>query len=289
MCVKYLFSLLLLVPVIMPVYAQEDEDRIRYSYDLSTVYDDNIRRAKYDADIREDSLFNLSFRAHKKLWNSRFSQLGIAAKVEAEKYSTFDTLDNVGFGVGLKYSFSFSSGFSAPLYSLKLDLGGIKSESEMRTADTASLGLEINKWLTNTISLTAGYKAKLQDSQSEVFDTMEHQFFANLDLELSARHLFYLTYHYIAGDIVSSATPKIAIINAADAIEPDDAFGGIAANQFAYRLDAVSQVVTLGYNAAISGNLSLDLSLRYINSEATQDPFIYYDRTIVRASLVGRF
>ena len=79
------------------------------------------------------------------------------------------------------------------------------------------------------------------------------------------------------------------IINAADAIEPDDAFGGIAVNQFAYRLDAVSHVVTLGYNAAISRNLSLDLSLRYVDSEATEDPFIYYDRSIVRASLVGRF
>ena len=286
---KVLFAILVLGTVSLPLSAQADEDSIRFSYDLSAVYDDNIRRAKYDEDIREDSIFNLSFRAQKKLSSTRFSQLGIAARVEAEKYSTFDTLDNISFGVGLKYSFGFSAAFTAPLYSLKLDAGGVESESEMRTANSASLGLEMNRWLTNTISLTAGYKAKLQDSQSEVFDTVEHQFFANLDLELSARHLFYLTYHYIAGDIVSSATPKIAIINAADAIEPDDAFGGIAANQFAYRLDAVSQVVTLGYNAAISRNLSLDLSLRYVDSEATEDPFIYYDRSIVRASLVGRF
>ena len=281
--------MLVLVTFAMPLSARASEDSIRFSYDLSAIYDDNIRRAKYDEDIREDSVLNLSFRAQKNLSSSRFSKLGIAAKVDAEKFSTFDTLDNVSFGVGLKYSFGFSSAFTAPMYSLKLDAGGVESESEMRTANTASVGLEMNKWLTNKISLTTGYKAKLQDSQSEVFDTVEHQFFANLDLELSARHLFYLTYHYIAGDIVSSATPKIAIINAADAIEPDDAFGGIAANQFAYRLDAVSHVVTLGYNAAISGNLSLDLSYRFIDSEATVDPFIYYDRSIVRASLVGRF
>jgi len=263
--------------------------KIRYSYDVSAVYDDNVRRAKYDADIREDSLLNLSWQANSKVWNSQYTQLFLGARAELEKYSTFDTLDNISYGLNLRYRFAFGSGFSSPVYALKFDVGGIEAESEMRTSNTASAGLELNTWLSNTINLTAGYKGKFRDSRSEVFDTMEHQFFANFDLELSPRHLLYFTYHYITGDIVSSATPKLGFINAADAIEPDDAFGGVAANQFAYRIDAVSNVITLGYNMAYSRKLSFDLSARFVDSEATRDASIYYERLLLRASLIGRF
>ena len=267
----------------------EEENRIRFSYELSAATDDNVRRAQYPEDIREDNMLNLSFKAKRRLWGSRYSQFGIGARLELEQYATFDRLDNRLYEVQLKYNFAFGSEFTSAVYALKLDLGGIDSESEMRSSDTMGLSLELNRWLSSALNLTAGMKLRNQESQSRVFDTSEFLMFANLDLELSRRHLLYFTYHYISGDIVSSATPRLKIINAADAIEPDDAFGGVALNQFAYRLDADSQVMTLGYNAGLSGKLSLDLSLRIIDSVATADDSIYYDRMILRASLVGRF
>jgi hypothetical protein len=120
-----------------------------------------------------------------------------------------------------------------------------------------------------------------------VFDTVDNRLFVNIDLNLSKANLLYGTYTFITGDFVSSGTPDIYIINAADAIEPDDAFGGVATNQFAYRLDGNTNVITLGYNRIMSRKISLDFSYRYVDSEAKGG--ITYDRTIVRFSLLGRF
>ena len=48
-------------------------------------------------------------------------------------------------------------------------------------------------------------------------------------------------------------------------------------------------VLTLGYNRIITPDLSFDISARFVDSEAKDDDSIGYERTIVRASLLGRF
>ena len=159
----------------------------------------------------------------------------------------------------------------------------------MRDSTLLTLSAEMNKWLTTTMNMTAGLQWRERDASSEVFDTSEARIFANLDTELSKRDLVYTTLAYIDGDVVSSASPTLDIINAADAIEPDDAFGGIEANQFAYRIDAETWVVTLGYNRAMSRSWSLDFSARFVESESKKDSNIGYERQILRASILGRF
>ena len=47
--------------------------------------------------------------------------------------------------------------------------------------------------------------------------------------------------------------------------------GGIDSNQFAYRLEADTLVYTLGYNRVFTRDLSMDLSVRYVDSEAQDD------------------
>ena len=267
----------------------EDATSFHFSYELTAAYDDNIRRAKYDVDIRDDVLTGLALGVKSITHLSDATLLNLGLKFEAEQYDVFTELDNSKIEGSLAYVFSFSSSFSASRYALKMKLGGIDSNSEMRTANTASVGLDINKWLTTTIHMTAGYTFKLQDAQSEVFDVEENLLMINFDVDLTPRQLIYFTYHYIDGEIVSSATPKLGFINAAQAIEPDDAFGGFTTNQFVYRIAAESNVFTLGYNAAISRSVSLDLSFRFVDSVATQDENIYYERQIIRASLLGRF
>ena len=159
----------------------------------------------------------------------------------------------------------------------------------MRDSTLLTLTAEMNKWLTTTINMTAGLHLRERESVSEVYDTSEARIFVNFDTELSKRDLVYTTFMYIDGDIVSSAEPTLDIINASDAIEPDDAFGGIEANQFAYRLDAETFVITLGYNRILTRDLSLDFSARFVDSEAKDDDNLGYERTILRASILGRF
>jgi FimV-like protein len=259
----------------------------RYSYDLSVANDDNIRRAQNEVDIRADNILNLTFNAKAGTSLSRFSLLSYGGSISAERFSTFSELDNLSFNANVRYRFAFASDFGSPIYSIALKVGGIESDKVSRDSSLYSVGFGLSKRMTNTMNMTLGIDYKQRESRSQVFDTVENRLFANLDINLSKKALLYSTYTYIIGDIVSSATPTLAIINASDAIEPDDAFGGITTNQFIYRLDSDTQVITLGYNHIITAKTSLDFSYRYVKTVSEGN--IEYDRSIFRASLLGRF
>ena len=261
----------------------------RYSYDVAVVDDDNLRLAQDEDDIREDVILSGTLKATAGRSLDSFTILNYGGSFTYSKFDTFDTLDHYEFDVNARYRFALKSGFAAPIYSLRASLGGMEFDSEMRDSTVMSLSAEINKWLTTTLNTTFGLGIKTRESVSDVFDLDEARMFANLDINFSDDDLIYTTLSYIQGDTVSSATPSLGIINASDAIEPDDAFGGIDANQFAYRLDSQTWVLTLGYNRILNRDLSLDLSARFVDSEAREDEDIYYERTILRASLLGRF
>lgn len=266
---------------------KQDNPLFRYSYDVSIAHDDNIRRAQNEVDIRADNILNLTLNAKAGKSLGRFSLLTYGGSISAEKFATFKELDNLSFNANVRYRFSFASGFTSPIYTIGFKVGGIASDKVARDSTVYSANLGLNKWITNSINMSLGLDHKQRESRSRVFDTVENRLFANFDISLSKKSLLYSTYTYIVGDIVSSATPTLAIINASEVIEPDDAFGGIRTNQFAYRLDSDTQVITLGYNQIISAKTSLDFSYRYVKTESEGN--IEYDRSIFRASLLGRF
>ena len=268
---------------------KEGPPPIRFSYELAYIDDDNIRLAQEEEDIRSDQILSAALRAKggKSLDSHTIFNYGASATLN--KHDTFDTLDNYEIEANVRYRFALSSGFTSPIYTLGARIGGQEFDTEMRDATFVQLSADLNKWITNTINMTTGLDFNKRDSKSEVFDTEDARIFLNFDTNFTNRDLVYTTFTYITGDTVSSSTPSLGIIEVADAIEPDDAFGGVEANQFAYRIDSNTVVFTLGYNRIMSRNVSLDFSARYVESEAKDDSDIMYDRTILRASLLGRF
>jgi FimV-like protein len=261
----------------------------RYSYDIAFIDDDNLRLAQEDEDIRADRSLSATVRARGGTSLDKFSILNYGASGTYNKFDAFDTLDNYEVEANVRYRFALTSSFTSPIYSLGARIGGREFDTEMRDATFVVLSADLNKWITNTINMTTGVGLNAQESKSEVFDTSEARIFINFDTNFSKTDLVYTTFTYITGDTVASATPSLDIINVADAIEADDAFGGIAANQFAYRFKADTVVLTLGYNRIFTPDLSLDVSARFVESEAQDDGDITYERTIFRASLLGRF
>ena len=261
----------------------------RYSYDLAAINDSNVRLAQNEIDIRNDAIFSATLNARGGIPLDSFTIWNYGASATYNSFSTFDGLNNIDFNFNTKYRFALASGFTSPIYSLGLKIGGVEYDTEMRDATVMSLSADLNKWITNTINMTAGWAFKTQESKSEAYDTSENRLFVNFDTNFSKTDLVYTTLTYITGDVVSSASPTLAIINAADAIEPDDAFGGITTNQFAYRLDAETFVITLGYNKILNQSLSIDVSARIVDTVSSVDSDIGYERTLLRASLLGRF
>ncbi|MCP4431487.1 MAG: hypothetical protein GY806_10950 [Gammaproteobacteria bacterium] len=259
----------------------------RYTYDISVINDDNIRLAQNDLDIRSDLVTSMALQAKGTLELDKFSILDFGTRATYNKFKTFDTLDSLDFDINARFRFGFNAGFTAPTYFVGGSIGGTEfTETEMRDSNHISLSAGLNKWITNTISMNLGWGYRKHESKSRAYDTSQNSLFVNLDTNLSSTSLVYTTITYATGDIVSSATPTLDIINAADVIEPDDAFGGIGLNQFAYRIDTDTIIFTFGYNKIITQGLSLDVSARFVESTASS---IGYDRTLLTAGLLGRF
>jgi len=269
--------------------SRERRPLLRYSYDISVAADDNIRLAQNDLDIRSDLLTSATIKAKGGMALDKFSNWSYGARVTYNSFDTFDTLNNIDFDINTRFSFSFTSGFSAPIYSVGVKLGGSEFDTVMRDSTYISLSADLNKQLTTTINMSTGWRYKQQESKSKVFDISENRIFVNFDTNFSKKDLVYITLSYIAGDVVSSATPSVGIINAAEAVEADDAFGGIAFNQFAYRLEANTFVFTVGYNRPLTRGLSVDFSAQFVDTQSTEDSAIGYERSILTASLLGRF
>src|SRR5690606_27916984 len=95
-------------------------------------------------------------------------------------------------------------------------------ETDVRDSNISDFGFRVTKRITNRITTTGGVTYTERSARGEVFDLEQIRYFINLDYSLTSRVALYTTYNHIDGDVFSTATPTIQIINWADAIEPDN-------------------------------------------------------------------
>lgn len=270
--------------------AATDPALARFSVDgeLGYAADDNVTRAARAHEILEDRFATV---AAGIVWRQPFARhLRAVTRAFAryEGYEDFSELSNVAGGASLNLQFRPSGNLLAPTFAVFGKAQSTDYGSAMRDGYLYSWGVSMEKPLTDRIVTSVTLAANERDSKSEVFDTGEVSAALNLDYQFTRRVATYLGYQYLDGDIVSTASPFwLAIINEATAIQADDAFGGAAANRFAYRLEGETQLVTVGMNFSFDEHHALDLSGRH--AEAESDGGIRYKRTSVNLAYLLRF
>jgi hypothetical protein len=256
-------------------------------YETTVFTDDNIGRAQADADIQDDIVFVGKADANYTWELSPSRALTAAGFVQIEEFTDYDGLSNTQYGATLDYRFQTRAGFTAPIYSIFVGLSEGDFETDIRDGDTIDFGFRITRRLTDRITGTAGATLTDRKARGEVFDLERTRYFLNADYRINAKWSAYMTYNYIDGDVFSSATPTLPILNWADAIEPDNAFGGLANNKLVYRLDAVTTIVRLGVNLGIDHTNALDISIDDLHSNAAGPN--EYDRFSAAVTFLHRF
>lgn len=256
--------------------------------ETSIIYDNNIGKSQWEGDIEEDLFFSGSAQASYTKALGFSQALTFTAEARVEEFQDFDGLSNTQAGGTVDYRFQTRSGFTAPTYSIFLRAMQADFETDIRDSNTYDLGLSVTRRLTTRITGTLGMTATRRDAdQGEVFNLERTRYFGNLDWMLSQRVAIYSTYSFIDGDVFSTATPTVPIINWAEAIEPDNAFGGVDNNKFVYRLDAETRILRLGINIALGHKSAIDISVDQLESDGAGP--IEYDLTSVAASFFYRF
>lgn len=258
-----------------------------YGFETSAMFDDNIGRSQHAADIEQDYLFSSSVDASYTWGLSELKALTLQGALQDERFFDFDKLSNTRVGLTVDYRFQTRLGFTAPSYSFFARVTEADFETDIRDATTAELGFRVTRRLTNIITGTLGLVASDSTADGEVFDQQRTRYFGNIDYRITNRWSAYVTYNFIDGDVFSTATPTLPILNWADAIEADNAFGGGANNRFAYRLDAKTTIWRLGGNYGIDAKNAIDISVDILESDAAGPN--EYDRLSAAATFLHRF
>lgn len=296
---------LLLLLVALPA-AAEREDSWDIGVELSVLSDDNVTRARGWRDVEEDVITHVRADVRYALDFSLNQGLILTGHVLDESYRDFDGVSSVQAGLEAEYRFRTRSGFGAPVYSLYISSTQADYETDIRDGDTREYGLRVSRQFTDRIALAAGAARSERVAEGLVFDLEQTKYFAQLDYRVPNLFHTYLAYYSIDGDVhtISSVAPA-DYGNSYDAVEWDPAFSMVN-RRWAYRLDARTDVLRLGFGFSVDGNNSIDVSLDDIGSESSGSGAygstpgapgygggggnsLTYDATIIAAGYFHRF
>ena len=148
-------------------------------------------------------------------------------------------------------------------------------------------------------NVSGGAEYFYRDSEGSVWDLDHVRGFLNGGVSIWRGWSAYGSYSFLNGDVASTAQTQFSdgsvpgdifgLIDAAKAIEPDDAFNKEYPDRrwTAYRLSAISHAGKFGIKKQFAHNFTLDVSVFsvWVNAKADNE----YDTQIYRASLLKRF
>jgi len=259
----------------------------RYSGNAGLSYDSNPANIRSGAAELPASFFAAGFNAERSAGLSTQSALLWRLSLNGEAYERHERLSNAKAGSLLRVSTRWDEGFYAPLLAAWVSAAYAESGSRIRTGSEYRGGVYLQERLTTALALRIGGQWSERHAQGAAFDLAGRSALLNLDWTPVGSASFYAGYQYYDGDLVSTAAPGPVALAAASAIDEDDAFGGSAANRFAFRLDAHSHLGTLGFNYALSPAYAVDLQLQNILARANTGN--RYRREFASVSLLARF
>ena len=253
------------------------------SIDVALIADSNPAKTQFDRDIERASAIRAGINVH---LNS--IPLDDASGFEFDFRTSIEgNVDISGLGesvylVGAEFFRENKDLPAEPLFALRAELGYTDSETDIRDAAMVSLSASGNWQPMPFFDFTAGARIDLRQARTEVFDTTKGQLFTRANFTPAERVTLRSGLSFVFGNEVSTATPTLAVVNTASAIEPDNAFGGFDERRFAYLLDATSVILEFGANVELTPQISGDIGYRFINTQADED--ISYDRYLLTIS-----
>jgi len=267
--------------------AQPFDFRVEAAYTA----DDNVTRSSGAENVLSDRFYTLNLNASQNLPLSQHTRLVMLLFLGGEKYQTYDGLSRYFGGIQGEFQYRTSGGFDAPTFGFFVKGSRDQYESELRDGYRYSAGVRVLKPVTDRIDLFGSLAYNMRDGKSTVFDTQDYSARLNLDYSPARGSTVYLGAEYRHGDVVSTARPSLALIDIAEAIVRDDVFTDT--ERLDYRLKADTVLATLGYNLAFGERHALDLSWRWVQSTAIEQPgfagadtFRYYVNQLSVAYLV---
>lgn len=244
------------------------ENTLRISASAGVGYDANVANAEKGGQMPATGFGSASVGAQYSIPLPLNTQLVLRGTLAGDQYFHYVGLSDATATALARLLYRPGGGFYAPLFSLWGSADNSRFGSRMRDSADYRGGAFVREQLTTDISLRLGGNYAERHSKSSVFDLRGQSATLDLDWQLTPALTTYLGYGFRYGDVFSTGVPTLQVVRAAKVIEPDDAFGGVTSDEFAYRFKGHSQTGTLGMNYAFSPRFSIDLQGTDINTRA---------------------
>jgi len=275
------------VAVPLAIAAPANAAGLRLGADAGLGYDGNVANAESGGQMPATGFATADMNLQYSKRLPLNTQLMLRGTLGGDQYFHYVGLSNARATALARLYYRPSGAFYAPTFAIWGSAGASRFGSRMRDSSEYRGGAFVSEELTTELSARVGGSFSERDSDSRVFDLRGQSASLNLDWLATRSLTAYLGYEYRYGDVFSSGQPTLKIVRAAEVIEIDDAFGGEAAGEFAYRFKGHSQIGTLGFNYAFSPRFSIDLQGQDINTRAAFGN--HYNHPIGTISLLTRF
>lgn len=261
--------------------------RLRLNGSSSLGYDSNIGASQASNEKVDSGFYSLLLAADYVMPVGENVAATVRGQVQSDTYDRFDDLSNQRALGLLRLAWKPGSSFFTPILSAWGSAARLEFGSEIRTGNEYRGGVFVLQQLTTAVAVKLEGKGFHRESRGAVFDLSGQSAALSLNWVITPVFSSSVGFEYQTGDATSSAAPSVRIARAAEVIEPDDAFGGIAANQFAYRIDARTRIATAGVNWHFARDWAVDAQFQSISVDG--DFGNQYDRLIGVVGLLARF
>ncbi len=232
----------------------------RWQVEASLTHDDNVTRARSDAEIAADASVGLRLVRDWDFPLNPNMRLLLSASAGVEGFARFQRLSRAFGEVEAVVEYRAAGSFSAPTYGVFIRASGDESRSTLRSGSRIGIGARVAVPLTDRIFAVASIGHEEVHARSAVFAGRRNSARMNLDYALSDVGTLYAAVDLRQGDSTGSGGASLENVDIAKSFVADDAFEG--KELLTYRFEARTVVAVIGYNHGLGPGASFDVSWR---------------------------
>jgi hypothetical protein len=250
-------------------------------------YDDNVAAAANDRDEIDGAFYWALVAAEYTVPFAERYAIVLRGQLQGDLYDKVEDLSNGRALALVRTSWKPGKTFLTPVISAWVSGARREYGSRIRSGNEFRGGLFVIQQITTRLSARAELEGFHRQAEGRVFDVSGQGAGLSVDWRVTPMLSAQAGFDWWRGDVTSSASSLLPVGEAADASEPDDAFGGSQADWHAYRLDARTRVAMLGANWRIARNWALDARLQSVTVDG--DHGARYERVVGVVGVLAKF
>jgi hypothetical protein len=258
--------------------------------DAEARYESNVGNT-LSKDALIDRVVSVGATAAKGIVLDERSGLVLKTALRYDEYARYRDLSRVSLSGGAKYRMQPTAGYSEPWFEFAGSAELLRHRnSPIRDGAVWSLQAAMGKNITDRIRASTGVARDVrQASEGLAFDTLQNRLFAAIDYQIADTTVLYANVARVFGDQVASG-PDVGAPSWTDGLaKAENADGALSKDvrHTAWRIDAITNLMTVGMNVGMRDGDALEIGALHFRSQAGGG--FSYSGYILHAGYLRRF